>query len=247
MCSVALAVLEHERSRAAVTGTSVLCGSLLSCSDGLDKRPISQSRGARIQRTQSLEEENKEENTGEENKGKKAVDGFDLFSFGGEAQDASEPTEYFARYQRPGDVPDDVPSKPASFKPVDAIAGTDTYVPFYEEPSLLLPGDVPHDEPSRHHEKGFYNFFGFLADKEENLLTGEITDQACCVCIPGAPDYRDPTVYGGEVNGNVIRKITDGITGAFWGAEQGIVDEAGAYKKTRQPFRPFSPMVLGFL
>lgn len=95
VCSVALAAVEHERSRAAATGTSVLCGSLLSCSDGLERESLASV--GRV-KTQSLEEEEGDGSQKPETV-EQAIDGFDLFTFGGEAPDSYEPTKYFARYQ----------------------------------------------------------------------------------------------------------------------------------------------------
>ena len=189
--SVALAAVEHERNRAAVTGTSILCGSLLSCSDGLEHASVLRSRHVK---TQSLEEDEDGDDSEKPETVEQAMDGFDLFSFGGEAQDSYEPSSYYSRFQRPGDQPHDVPHIPPP-SPFDGIVGADTYKAFDEHSQFLLPGDVPFDEPPAHHRQGFFNLFGALSDTDQNLLTGEKTEQACCVCIPGAPDYREPTTY----------------------------------------------------
>jgi hypothetical protein len=183
---VALAVVEHERSRAAATGSSVLCGSLLSCSDaGLEHFAAKKAPGRVMQK---LEEEGEEEGDGSEKPEsvEQAIDGFDIFTFGGEAPDSYEDPKYFERYMRPGDQGQEGPQKPPP-NALDAFIGQDNYVHFTQHSEMLQPGDVPYDMPQRHHEKGFFNFFGALADKDQNLLTGETEQQACCLCIPGAP------------------------------------------------------------
>jgi hypothetical protein len=223
LACVALAAVEHERSRAAATGTSILCGSLISCTDGLERQHPAALKVRRV-KTQSLQEEEEGDGSSKPETMEQAIDGFDVFSFGGEATDAYEPTKYYARYQRPGDVAADLPSKPPA-NVLDGVVGNDVYRPFYEHSSLLQPGDVPYDEPKRHHATGFYNFFGALADKDENLLTGEITEQACCVCIPGAPDYRDPEAY----SGNVFKRMMGGVSGSVSGAVTEIEKDAGVF------------------
>ena len=80
LACVALAGVEHERTKAAATGASVLCGSLLSCSDGLERTSL---LGAGRMKTQSLEEEEEEGDGGAKPETmEEAIDGFDLFSFG---------------------------------------------------------------------------------------------------------------------------------------------------------------------
>jgi len=195
LACVALAALEHERSKAAATGASVLCGSLLSCSNGLERTSL--LAAGRV-KTQSLEEEEGDGSAKPETM-EQAIDGFDLFSFGGEAPDATEPVTYFSRFERPGDEPGDMPEPPTPNAMEEQFVGDDDYKPFSEHSQFLQPGDVPYDVPARHHASGFFNFFGALRDKDENLLTHETVEQACCVCIPGAPDYQEKR-SGGTMN-----------------------------------------------
>ena len=210
LACVALAVVEHERARAAATGRSVLCGSVLACSDGLEGEALAARRlvvagkrklPARPHRLQGLQAG--EDDTGDGSAPpvglEAAIDGFDLRTFGGEAPDVYEDKKYFGRYQEPGDNGIEQPVHPAP-NVLDSYIGEDSYKPFYEHSRLLQPGDVPGDEPTPHHKRGLYNLFGALADTNENLLTGEMEAQACCKCIPGAPDYREKKDYMGVIN-----------------------------------------------
>ena len=225
LACVVLAAVEHERSRAASTGTSVLCGSVLSCDDGLDRTALLSS-GGRV-KTQSLEEEGGDGSAKPETM-EEAIDGFDLFSFGGEAPDSKEPVTYFNRFKRPGDEPGDDPHPLSPNAMEEEFVGDDVYRPFSEHSQFLQPGDVPYDEPAVHHSSGFYNFFGLLNDQNEDMLTGETTDQACCVCIPGAPDYREGS-SGGSVNpmGNLAGAVAHGLSHGLSEAEADIEGAAG--------------------
>jgi len=223
LACVALAAVEHERSRAAATGTSVLCGSLLSCSDGLERESLASV--GRV-KTQSLEEEEGDGSQKPETV-EQAIDGFDLFTFGGEAPDSYEPTKYFARYQQPGDDLGDVPRQPAA-NALDTVVGSDAYKAFNTHSQFLKPGDVPFDQPASHHKNGFYNLFGALSDMDENLMTGEVTEQACCVCIPGAPDYKETSGYHA---GNVFSRVVDGVETSAEGGFLEIENDAGTVEK----------------
>ena len=87
--SVALAGVEHERSRAQATGSSVLCGSILSCADGLEQR--TQLRAARP-RLQRLESDDDAGDGSEKTESiEKVYEGFDLKTFGGEAPGTPPP------------------------------------------------------------------------------------------------------------------------------------------------------------
>lgn len=174
---------------------------------------------------QSLEQEEEGDGSAKPETLEEAVDGFDLFSFGGEAPDSEEPVEYFSRFKRPGDEPGDMPHPVPPNAMEEEFVGDDVYTPFNEHSQFLQPGDVPYDMPAVHHASGFYNFFGALDDKNENLLTGETTEQACCVCIPGAPDYHERR-SSGSVNpvGNLAGTFADSLQHA----EADIEGAAGA-------------------
>jgi len=217
---VALAAVEHERSRVASTGTSVLCGSLLSCSDGLERESFASS--GRV-KTQSLQEEEEGDGSEKPETVEQAIDGFDLFSFGGEAPDNYEPAKYFDRYRNPGDEQGDVPTEPAANQ-LDSVVGADTYKSFTAYSQFLRPGDVPYDQPAPHHKNSFYNLFGSLSDKNDNMFTGEVTEQACCVCIPGAPDYKKASGYQA---GNPFMRIMDGLQTTAEGDILEIENDAG--------------------
>ena len=89
VCSVALAAVEHERNRAQSTGASVLCGSVLSCSDGLEKRPQLRAQRPRLQRLESDADEG--DGSGKPETMEQAYQGFDVKTFGGEATGAPSP------------------------------------------------------------------------------------------------------------------------------------------------------------
>ena len=235
LACVALAVVEHERARAAATGRSVLCGSVLACSDGLEGEALAARRlvvagkrkfPAKPHRLQGLRAG--EDDTGDGSASpvglEAAMDGFDLRTFGGEAPDVDEDMKYFGRYQEPGDNGIEQPVHPAP-NVLDSFIGEDSYKPFYEHSRLLQPGDVPGDQPTPHHKKGLYNLFGALADTNENLLTGEMEGQACCKCIPGAPDYRENKGYMGF--SNPLTGVVPAVGGFLQDAETDAEDLAG--------------------
>ena len=90
--SVALAVVEHERSRAQATGSSVLCGSILSCADGLEKRTQLRAARPRLQRLESDDEAG--DGSEKPETMEQAIDGFDLKTFGGEATGTPPPDPF---------------------------------------------------------------------------------------------------------------------------------------------------------
>ena len=118
------------------------------------------------------------------------LNGFNIFDFGGEAKDSMLPRSKIDEYKQPGDVEGDVAVDASATTPFADLVGHDEIVPFTEHGRFLQPGDVPGDVPDRHHEAGPFSIFGLFKDEDENLLTGETVEQACCRCIPGAPDYR---------------------------------------------------------
>ena len=90
--SVALAGVEHERSRAQATGSSVLCGSILSCSDGLEQRTQLRAARPRLQRLES------DDDAGDGSEKPESIEqvyeGFDVKTFGGEAPGTSPPAPF---------------------------------------------------------------------------------------------------------------------------------------------------------
>jgi hypothetical protein len=56
------------------------------------------------------------------------------------------------------------------------------------------------------------------------LKTGETTEQGCCKCIPGAPDYSEPGFY---IPGWSAKKIEDDLESDLQTAEQDVVSDAG--------------------
>jgi hypothetical protein len=56
------------------------------------------------------------------------------------------------------------------------------------------------------------------------LKTGETTEQGCCKCIPGAPDYSEPGFY---IPGWSAKKIEDDLESDLQTAQQDVVSDAG--------------------
>uniref|UniRef100_A0A7S0HJA3 Uncharacterized protein n=1 Tax=Hanusia phi TaxID=3032 RepID=A0A7S0HJA3_9CRYP len=120
-----------------------------------------------------------------------SFNGFNIFDFGGEAQDSKIPRSKIEEYQQPGQLEGDEAVDVSDTTPLADMVGHDKVVPFTAHGRFLQPGDVPNDVPDRHHEAGPFSIFGLFQDEDENLLTGEKVKQSCCRCIPGAPDYRE--------------------------------------------------------
>ncbi|EKX42737.1 60S ribosomal protein L22, PPC-targeted [Guillardia theta CCMP2712] len=215
---IALAAVEHERVKVAETGTSVLCGTLFSCLDNLDtgsryhalEHRMVKSRASALLASEKgchgkgclMSQRNSKPS--DKKSAVETLNGFNIFDFGGEAQDSVLPRSKIEEYQQPGDVEGDVAVDASATTPFADLVGHDRIVPFTEHGRFLQPGDVPGDVPDRHHETGPFSIFGLFKDEDENLLTGETVEQACCRCIPGAPDYRESLPQSSSTGGNVF-------------------------------------------